>query len=88
MERLRAFFESDAFISFYEKFNIIGFWVSIPVCLFVVFLIIRMEKKYKARQKEIKKMINAPGMEDVRWLLKRRLKDHGIEPDEHSHEKN
>ena len=88
MERLRAFFESDAFINFYEKFNVIGFWISIPVCLFIAFLIIRMERKYKARKNEIKKMIHAPGMEDVRWLLKSRLKNHDIEPDDQIHEKN
>ena len=88
MQNLNAFFQSDAFVDFYQKFNVIGFWLSIPFCLFIVVLIVRMEKKYKARKKEIKKMIHTPGMEDVRWLLKGKLKEHGIEPDEHTHEKN
>lgn len=88
MRNLNAFFQSDGFVDFYQKFSIIGFWVSIPFCLFIVVLIVRMEKKYKARKKEIKKMIHTPGMEDVRWLLKGKLKEHGIEPDEHAHEKN
>jgi len=88
MQNLNAFFQSDAFVHFYHKFNVIGFWVSIPICLFIVVLIVRIEKKYTARKNEIKKMIQAPGMGDIRWLLKWRLRDHGIETDEDLHEKN
>jgi len=88
MQKLNSFFQSKAFVDFYQKFTVIGFWISIPICLFIVFLIVRMEKKYKARKKEIKKMIHAPGMEDVRWLFKSRLKKLDIEPDERAHEKN
>lgn len=88
MENLRELFQSDAFMNFYEKFTIAGFWVSIPICLFIFILIVRMEKQYKAKKHEIKTMVSAPGMEDVRWLLKGRLRDYGIETDESIHEKN
>lgn len=88
LEKLETFMHGEPGMSFYQNFTIYGFWVSIPICLFIVFLIFRMDKKYKARKNEIKKMIHSPGMEDVRWLLKGRLKNHGIEPDENIHKKN
>ncbi len=70
-EKLETFVKSEAGISFYQNLTIYGFWISILICLFIAFLILRMNKKYKARKNEIKKRIHSPGMEDIRWFLKR-----------------
>ena len=54
----------------------------------MVFLIFRIEKKYKTRKNEIKEIINAPGMEDVKKLFKSKLEEHGIDYDDKKHEQN
>ncbi len=87
MNEIGSFFKSEKFIYYYQKLSMIAFWISIPICLAIAFFTYHMAKKYDARRNEIEKEINAPGMEDVRWLLKHKLKEHGIEPNTDTPEK-
>jgi len=79
IEELEAFWTSETGINFYRNLTIVGVWTSIPICLALAFLIHRTGKKYQARKKELKNLLNSPDMEDIRWFLKRPLSKHGID---------
>ena len=87
MQNLTTFFHSATLVDFYQILSVIGFWGSITFCIAIAGLIVHMDRKYSAKKKQLQKMIGASGMEDVRWLLKDRLKKHGIDLDEGVHEK-
>ena len=79
LKELEAFWTSEAGINFYQNLTVIGFWVSIPICLLLALLIFRTNKNYQARKKELKNLLNSSDMEDIKWFLKQPLSEHGID---------
>lgn len=66
------------------------FWVNAIVCLILAIVVIRVVRKYEAKRELLKKDIKTPGLKNVRWLFKHKLKEHEIggdsEPDESTSE--
>jgi uncharacterized membrane-anchored protein YitT (DUF2179 family) len=55
------------------------FWVNVVVSLILAIVIVRVVRKYEAKRKQLKADMNTPGMKNVRWLFKHRLRDHDID---------
>lgn len=87
-QHLKLFFESRAFLDFYQKFNIIGFWVSLPVILWLTLAIFRLQKKINAKKNEIKKLMASSEMEDMLPMVENKLKNLGIELNDSRHKNN
>lgn len=68
--------------SFWQHLYIALVWISLPITMILFFLVIRVGRKYEASKRRLKKDTQMPGMEDVRFLLKKDLAKHGIESDE------
>lgn len=79
LKELEAFWTSEAGINFYQNLTIVGFWISLPICLLLALLIFRTNKKYQARKAQVKNLLNSPDMEDIKWFLKHPLSEHGID---------
>ncbi|OQA53882.1 MAG: hypothetical protein BWY44_00011 [Candidatus Omnitrophica bacterium ADurb.Bin292] len=55
------------------------FWVNAIVCLALAIVVIRVIRKYEARRKQLERDIKTPGLHNLRWLFKHKLKEHSIE---------
>lgn len=79
LKELEAFWTSEAGINFYQNLTIVGFWISLPICLAIAFLVHRTGKKYQSKKEELKTLLNSSDMEDIKWFLKKPLSEHGID---------
>lgn len=79
---------NPAFLSLWEKFWTITFWLSLPAMAFILWRIIVMEKKYWKRRRQLQKDLHFPEMESTRTFLKPTLKERGIKFDDKFYEKN
>ena len=73
--------------SFWDKFWLALFGLSVPVMIYLAWRIASMGRRIEERKKQIQKDLHSPGMEEVRFLLKPSLKEHDIQVDD-SLEKN
>ena len=55
------------------------FWVNVVVCSILAIVVVRVVRKYEARRKLLEKDIKTPGLNNLRWLFKHKLKEHDIE---------
>ena len=55
------------------------FWINVVVCSILAIMAYRAIAKYEARRKQLKEDIKTPGLHNLRWLFKHKLKEHGIE---------
>ena len=65
----------------------IFFWVNSAICLILAIIVVRVVHKYEARRKKLKADIQAPGLENIKWLFKHKLKEHGVDEDKQITEK-
>ncbi len=63
----------------------IFFWVNSAICLILAIFVVRVVHKYEARRKQLKDDIKTPGLTNIRWLFKHRLKEHDIDTGEVTH---
>ena len=76
------------FLSLWEKFWSLIFWMSLPAMAVILWKIVSIESRYWKRKKQIQKDLHSPEMESTRQWLKPRLKEHGIKFDDKFYEKN
>jgi Ni/Fe-hydrogenase subunit HybB-like protein len=62
-----------------SPFWAVFFWVNVIVCSILVVVVVRTVSKYEAKRKLLEKDIKTPGLKNVRWLFKHKLKEHDIE---------
>lgn len=55
------------------------FWINVVACLILAIVVARVVRKYEAKRKRLEKDIKTPGLNNVRWLFKHKLKEHGID---------
>jgi uncharacterized membrane-anchored protein YhcB (DUF1043 family) len=58
------------------------FWINVVICLILGIIVIRIVRKYEARRKQLEKDIKTPGLKNIRWLFKHKLKEHDIDTGE------
>ncbi len=63
------------------------FWVNVVVCLILAIVVVRIVRKYEARRKLLEKDIKTPGLNNLRWLFKHKLKEHGINEEKRTNER-
>jgi hypothetical protein len=73
-----------------SPFWAVFFRVNVVVCLILAIVVVRIVHKYEARRKQLMKDIKTPGLSNIRWLFKHKLKEHDIDAGEvmHSDPKN
>jgi hypothetical protein len=55
------------------------FWINVVICSILTIVVVRVVRKYESRRKQLEKDIKTPGLHNLRWLFKHRLKEHDIE---------
>lgn len=71
-----------------NPFWAVFFWVNVVICLILVIVVVGIVHKYEARRKQLKGDIREPGLKDVRWLFKHKLKEHGIDKNDKTNSSN
>ena len=61
-----------------SSFWAVVFWVNVVVCSILAFVVVRIVRKYESKRKQLEKDIKTPGLMNIRWLFKHKLKEHGI----------
>ena len=61
-----------------STFWLVFFWVNVVVCSILAIVVVRVVRKYETRRKQLEKDIKTPGLNNLRWLFKHKLKEHNI----------
>lgn len=54
------------------------FWINVAACLGLAVIVVRVIRKYEAKRRQLKNDLKEPGMKNLRWLFKHKLKEHDI----------
>ncbi len=68
-----------------SPFWAVFFWINVVICSILAIVVVRIVRKYDARRKQLEKDIKTPGLKNVRWLFKYKLKEHNIDTGEVTH---
>ena len=60
------------------RFWAVFFWINVVVCSILAVVVVRIVRKYEARRKQLKDDIKTPGLNNLRWLFKHKLKEHDM----------
>lgn len=71
-----------------SPFWAVFFWANVVVCSILAIVVVRIIRKYEAKRKQLGKDIKTPGLENLRWLFKHRLKEHGVDENEKTNSSN
>ena len=64
------------------------FWINVVICSILAIAVVRAVRKYGARRKQLKEDIKTPGLENLRWLFKHKLKEHGVDENDKTNPSN
>jgi Ni/Fe-hydrogenase subunit HybB-like protein len=68
-----------------SPFWAVFFWINVVICSILAIVVVRIVRKYEAKQKQLGKDIKTPGLENIKWFFRRKLKDHDIDTGEVTH---
>ncbi len=71
-----------------SPFWAVFFLVNAVVCSILAIVVVRIVRKYEARRKQLKEDIKTPGLENLRWLFKHKLKEHGVDENDKTNSSN